>query len=346
LQRFSQHEIYLYLVLLLFTTLAWFNIADTIAYKMNVESLKETTSAYVVIKSFDALITWAQELPIIGSVLAPYKDFFDRMSWVMLVALMSLGIQKVIIVTLQSFVVNAIISLTIGLLVLHKFVPFLSYIWEKKILKLAILLLFIRFAIPLLTLTMTSIEISTHQMQGQVSREEISLLQDKILNIQKMLEESDEKKLEKEQRIDLMRDQIEQLRLERHEQEKAIHSLKTASHTGILDSVTAIFETLEPQTKIKIAEHEARIERIDQKLKTLRQTIANESRSQDLSTMIKAKIKTAIANINVMMEQMFDTFVTWVVLFLFKNVLFPLLFLWGLVTLAKGTFRQHVYPLQ
>ena len=42
----------------------------------------------------------------------------------------------------------------------------------------------------------------------------------------------------------------------------------------------------------------------------------------------KARIKIAIENLNAFMSEVFDVFLTWVIMFFFKNIFFPILFLW------------------
>ena len=182
--KITKAEIFMYILLLVLVVIAWLSTIDNIAYAMNIESIKSTTGAFVIIKAFNALISLAQNIPFLGAIMTPYDDFLDRMSWVMLISLMSLGLQKIIIISVQSFLVNLVLSLSLVVLIANKFKTFLSKNATKKAFKLFLLLLFIRFSIPLMTLTITSIESSTYEMQTKVSQQRVLELQDKLIGIQ------------------------------------------------------------------------------------------------------------------------------------------------------------------
>ena len=57
----------------------------------------------------------------------------------------------------------------------------------------------------------------------------------------------------------------------------------------------------------------------------------------------KVKLKTAIANLNALMSEVFDVFLIWVIMFFFKNIFFPILFLWLLFKATDKMFFGHTY---
>lgn len=109
----TKSNIFIFSILTFLTCLAWLNILDKAAYVMNLESLKETAIVFGSLKIFESVIGLASGIPIIGGLFEPLKEFVGQMSWVMLISLMSLGLQKVLIVFMQSFIVNAILTLSV-----------------------------------------------------------------------------------------------------------------------------------------------------------------------------------------------------------------------------------------
>ena len=344
-KKFTKLELISYSILILIIAIAWMGILDKQAYELNLQSLRETSTTFVLIKSFDALITFAKNIPMIGNLISPYKDFLDRMSWVMLVSIMSLGLQKIIIIAMQSIFINMILTLNFVAIIVNKMLSIFSETWNKKLIKLMLVLMFIRFAIPFATFSIHSIETTAYTKQAQISKERIEKLQYELINIENMVKESKASKLEKEQHNKLLNDKIVLLKKEKQEHEREIKRLKENGHTELLDKVTSIFESLPEDTKKQIKLKEARIDQINIDMKSLKDEIDN-SFSSTTFTNIKAKIKTLIVNLNSTMENMFDVFLTSVALFLFKNVIFPLLFIWALAKVVDGIFNtQFNYKL-
>ena len=318
---------------------SWMGTLDKEAYKVNSASLKETTSAFVVIKSTDALITFAGDVPVIGSLLEPYNDFLDRMSWVLLISLMSLGVQKVIIVALQSYLISAVLSLSVLITIANGFKPFLSAVHTKKILKLSIVLIFVRFAIPVMTFAISALETSTYQIQTEVSEERVSALQDRLTDINKMLSADEKAKQEKELRLNQLKRQVDGLIDERAALVSEIKTLKNPG-IGILEMAATMFKEVAPETEANISLRQDRITQIDIKISTLESELDASDSWFDFVT-LQARIKIAIANLNELMTEMFDVFLTWAALFFFKNIFFPIVFLWGLLALGKGLFSSE-----
>ncbi len=335
----SKKEILLYLILTILIVLAWFSLVDRAAYGMNIDSLKNTTVAFVVIKGANALISLAENIPLIGPIMSPYNDFLDRMSWVMLISLMSLGLQKVIIVAVQSYIVNLALSLSFFIILANKFKAFLSKDSAVKAFKFFILLLIIRFSIPMMTLAINSIEASIYEVQAEVSQERVVELQNKLLDIQKILSDdrkAQEEKLNTENHLIAENQNLVQ---QKNELKEEITVIKH-KNGELFGFSTYIISSKSEKIKKEIQVLEEKIIKIDN------QIVKNENIISDNNSMFnfadtKAKVKTAIENLNFLMGEMFDVFLTWVIFFFFKNVFFPIFFLWILFKLSDNIFSVN-----
>ncbi len=334
-------DIILYIILILLVAGAWLSVIDSTAYTMNLESLKSTTGAFVIIKAFNALISLAKNIPFLGAIMTPYNDFLDRMSWVMLMSLMSLGLQKVIIVAVQSFIVNFILSLSLVVLIANKIKTFLSETNAKNTFKLFLLLLLVRFSIPLMTLTITSMESSIYQMQTQVSQQRVMELQDKLMDIQNILSDDKKEQAIKKQKIKLLNEKNLNLQKQKESLKNQIVTIKHKAGE-LFGFSTYSIKSVDDKTKNKIKNLENKIDKIDTKIDN------NEDKINQLNNMFvfsdtKVKLKTAIANLNALMSEVFDVFLTWVIMFFFKNIFFPILFLWLLFKATDKMFLGHTY---
>ncbi|MDQ7067295.1 MAG: hypothetical protein Q9M40_04520 [Sulfurimonas sp.] len=329
----------LYSLLSVLVILAWLSTIDSIAYTMNLESIKNTTGAFVIIKAFNALISLAQNIPFLGAIMTPYDDFLDRMSWVMLISLMSLGLQKIIIISVQSFLVNFILSLSLVVLIANKYQAFLSDSATRNALKLFLLLLFIRFSIPLMTLTITSIESSTYEMQTKVSQERVLELQDKLMGIQELLSDDRKAQAKKKKDVDLINEKNSTLEKNIEELEAQIETIKHQAGE-LFGFSTYSIKSVDQKTKDKIKKIEIQITALSEQLDTNSDKLAS---LNDIFTFTdtKAKIKTALENLNALMSEIFDVFLTWVIMFFFKNIFFPILFLWLLLKTSDKALNSN-----
>jgi hypothetical protein len=332
-------EILMYLSLFILVLLAWLSTIDDIAYAMNIESIKSTTAAFVVIKAFNALISLAQNIPFLGAIMTPYDDFLDRMSWVMLISLMSLGLQKIIIISVQSFLVNTVLSLSLVVLIANRFITFLSLNATKKAFKLFLLLLFIRFSIPLMTLTITTIESSTYEMQTKVSQQRVLELQDKLMGIQDLLGDDRKAQAIKKTKIDLKQEQNSNLTKQINVLQKQIDAIKLKAGEIFGFSIYSI-KSVDKKTKDKIQNLETQISKLNVSIENNNDAINGLDNFFTFSD-TKAKIKTAIENLNTFMSEVFDVFLTWVIMFFFKNIFFPILFLWLVYKMSNNAISSN-----
>lgn len=336
LEKLTKKDILIFSILIFFTCLAWLSILDKAAYSMNIDSLKETSIAFGSIKLLESVISLANNIPFVGAILTPLNEFLGQISGIMLIALMSLGLQKVIIVVMQSFIINAILTISVLFFIVNKMNAIFPNDFTDKFLKFIFLLLFIRFAIPLMTFAVMSIESGVQKMQTEVSAERIQKLQDNIANINKLVQDDKNIEKEREQKITSLKSNIEILDNEKNQVKDEIKEIKKGDKS-ILERTTSMFEEQDPKTKEQIVKREERIEIINSEIKILKKEIDDADSLFNFG--IKHKIDTALANIKSFMEEMFDVLITMVVLFFFKNVLFPILFIWGLAKLVDRAFN-------
>jgi hypothetical protein len=292
----------------------------------------------VIIKAFNALISLAQNIPFLGAIMTPYDDFLDRMSWVMLISLISLGLQKIIIISVQSFLVNTVLSLSLVVLIANRFITFLSLNATRKAFKLFLVLLFIRFSIPLMTLTITTIESSTYEMQTKVSQQRVLELQDKLIGIKDLLGDDRKAQAIKKTNIDLKKEQNSNLVKQIDILQKQIDAIKLKAGEIFGFSIYSI-KSVDQKTKDKIQNLETQISKLNASIKNNNDEINGLDNFFTFSD-TKAKIKTAIENLNTFMSEVFDVFLTWVIMFFFKNIFFPILFLWLVYKMSNNAISS------
>jgi hypothetical protein len=111
--------------------------------------------------------------------------------------------------------------------------------------------------------------------------------------------------------------------------------------TSLLDKVNVFSSPeLNDNAKQNIALKTKRIEDIDKEMKMIDDDIdANTKWFEGFN--LKPKLDAALANMKTYLDELFDTLITMAILFLFKNVVFPILFIWGLSKLVDRTFNTN-----
>jgi hypothetical protein len=138
-----------------------FRTVDNTAIEYVDSGLKRSVTAFATARAFNAVVSVFQDSDLqlepggigvslaLGQALDPVNDLVERFSWVMLLSLTSLGIQKVLIqvtpfVSIQILGLLAIIFLVIGLWAREKFRS--NFIQIGRI--LLFLAILVRFAVP------------------------------------------------------------------------------------------------------------------------------------------------------------------------------------------------------
>jgi len=118
------------------------------------DSFQKALTVFATAKGLNAAISVAQGTQLgpiaIGQILDPVNDMIEQFSWIMLAAITSLGIQKILLYITADFVFNLVVAFVIFI--------FICMIWlkdrldERYILafaKVVLIVLFVRFAVPL-----------------------------------------------------------------------------------------------------------------------------------------------------------------------------------------------------
>lgn len=126
------------------------------------DNFQRALATFAISKSLNAIISVAQGTEIaatpagigvnfaVGELLDPINDMVERFSWVMLMATLSLGIQKILIVVVSTPLIEYLFLL-LGIATLYRlYKPKKSYL--STLVKLFVFLLILRFSMPLMAL--------------------------------------------------------------------------------------------------------------------------------------------------------------------------------------------------
>jgi len=343
MNKISNKDKYLYMILILALVIAWSGIIDRLAYEQNLESMKENVAVILLLKAFNVITSFANGIPVVGGMFEPFDDFMDRLANVMFIATASLGIQKIIIVLMESFIINLFLSLNVFVVISNSFKNFLSNNLSKKLTKLVVLLLFIRFAIPILTFTSVTLESQLESFKLDIQDSRMKELENKLAKISGMSDESD-----KQKRLnDIKREELETelVRLEDGEeiiqdQQKIIRNKNKTT----IDKMTSYFEEEKdtPEISKELENSRKKIEEIRINIDSTKIKIKNlESPSFFDNFNITDKARKLKVQINALAEDMIDTFFTAVLIFAFINLIFPIFFLWALFKLVDRSFSTN-----
>ena len=140
-----------------------FSSIDSKATEYVDEGLVRASASFVLARTINAIISVFEESELqiepggigasiaLGEVLDPINDMIERFSWIMLVSVTSLGIQKVLIEVSPWFSVNVVLALGLLFLIVHlwlgKYLPINLRRIGGTLVLFAIL---IRFAVPVM----------------------------------------------------------------------------------------------------------------------------------------------------------------------------------------------------
>ncbi len=156
-------------------------------------SFNQAINVFATAKALNAVISLVQGTEVgppgvtitVGEILDPINDLVERFSWVMLASLASLGIQKILlnIVTCKGFDVLLILSLIVSnIIFLYRYEKYKNI--RKYVFKFTILLLFVRFSMPLMAVVNDFVYNNFVQGQYSVTKaeKEIDVTTEKIGN--------------------------------------------------------------------------------------------------------------------------------------------------------------------
>lgn len=150
---------------LLLALIAGFGVVDEVGREYTDQGFKRALVTFAVARSLNGMISVAQGTEVAiqpagiginftpGQILDPINDLIERFSWIMLASSTSLGIQKVMMAIFASPAFTILFGGVLLLLVLLLWIPGDKSKWLRVLmLKSAVFLLFLRFAIPSMAL--------------------------------------------------------------------------------------------------------------------------------------------------------------------------------------------------
>lgn len=158
-----QRKITIALLSVLLALIAYTGQVDDVGREYTDKGFKRALVTFAVARSLNGVISVAQGTEVAlqpagiginftpGQILDPINDLIERFSWVMLASSTSLGLQKLLMTIFSSQVFNLLIVSVLGLWVLAAWWPRLGgSVLKPYIYKTALLLVVVRFAIPLM----------------------------------------------------------------------------------------------------------------------------------------------------------------------------------------------------
>jgi len=151
------------LACLLLVFSAYTGLVDAVGREYTDKGFKRALVTFAIARSLNGVISVAQGTEVAlqpagiginftpGQILDPINDLIERFSWIMLASSTSLGMQKLLLTIFSSASFNLLISVTLALWVVTLWWPRLSASpIQPLIYRAAVLLLVVRFAIPLI----------------------------------------------------------------------------------------------------------------------------------------------------------------------------------------------------
>jgi len=305
--------------LLLVLALAWSKALDIHAKEYNLETTKDVITTLAITRSINAALSVVQNSSLllgvgvqadiaIGEVVNPINDFLDRFSWVLLFALISLGIQDFIILLAQTPLLNGLLTISVLLVIFSYFKPNL---YSNFMYKLMLFLIFIRFAVPMIDIvngyiyeTMMQQQIKTIQEKNKKFNQELQLLLPT-----------------KSAKLNSLKEQLSKL-----ESQKEEILNKSTQNLSYFDKLKVKLNynnsNISNDEKEKLAQIEKEIKNLELKIGQI-----------DINPIEKMRlfIKTVEHNMDMFFTQSYTT----IILFLARGVVFPILFLLILIRLFK-----------
>ncbi len=189
------------IALLLCVLASHFNWLDSLAEKYTEQGIKRTLITYAVARSLNGVISVAQgtELAISpagvgltftpGQILDPVNDLIERFSWVVMVSGSSLGIQRLFLEMSSSVTVISLLTVLVAAYLITLFfyqikTPDAKY-FKNILSKALVLVLFIRFSVPLIAVVNEGLYAGYLQPQYEEAQLQLESASDQIQLINK-----------------------------------------------------------------------------------------------------------------------------------------------------------------
>lgn len=141
------------LVVIFIIALSWVNILDDYGDDYTTKSLTHAAATYGIARGINAVVSVIQSTEVSigvasitpGEFLDPLNDMVERFSWIVMMAMASLGLQKLLLVIASSLLFKLLITLT-GILLIFSVIK-RNVRYQNALIRLFVIALFLRFAV-------------------------------------------------------------------------------------------------------------------------------------------------------------------------------------------------------
>ena len=188
--------------------LSYSNVLDTVAEDYTEAGIERSLITFAISRSLNGVISVAQGTEVAlspagvgltfapGQILDPVNDLIERFSWVVMVSGASLGIQRLFLEITSSMFINVVLTILVLLCILNMWGVFakfnIQYIPASIINKSLVLLVFIRFSIPVIALINEGLYLSYLQPQFEEAQTKLENASSQI----EQINESSRKKVD------------------------------------------------------------------------------------------------------------------------------------------------------
>ena len=178
-------------VVLVLMSISWLNLLDDYGDRYTTNALKQSAASYAVARGINAVVSVLQSTEVSvgfasispGEALDPLNDLVERFSWIAMMAMASLGLQKLLLLMASSILFKVLITIT-GAMLIYALLRRDSRA-QHAMIRLFVVALFLRFAVGSVVLANDIVEYvfleesrtqATEQLENtRVSLSDISL---------------------------------------------------------------------------------------------------------------------------------------------------------------------------
>ncbi|MDX2464987.1 MAG: hypothetical protein QNK31_10835 [Porticoccus sp.] len=178
-------------VVLVLMSISWLNFLDDYGDRYTTNALKQSAASYAVARGINAVVSVLQSTEVSvgfasispGEALDPLNDLVERFSWIAMMAMASLGLQKLLLLMASSILFKVLITIT-GSMLIYGLLRRDSHA-QHVMIRLFVVALFLRFAVGSVVLANDIVEYvfleesrtqATEQLENtRVSLSDISL---------------------------------------------------------------------------------------------------------------------------------------------------------------------------
>ena len=152
------------MVVAILMALSWLNVVDDYGDRYTTNALKQSAASYAVARGINAVVSVLQSTEVSvgfaslspGEVLDPLNDLVERFSWIAMMAMASLGLQKLLLLIASSILFKILITIT-GAMLIYSLLRKNSRA-KNAMIRLFVIAFFLRFAVGTVVLANNIVE--------------------------------------------------------------------------------------------------------------------------------------------------------------------------------------------